>query len=214
MEPVGIYHLADPAFAAIDAQACPTCTSGGLDLVAATMLAATVAEAFHPGRHRGQRVRAALNAAPTGKLHTFDRRPFKSCRDYIETCLEVARQAHRRAGGAAELYKRCLLYHMIRPPQALGLRAGHVSRFAQEMCGRRPSAARTSGGIRIHRGARRHAGGHPARRLRNVPRVGRHVQAGNHSKHRSQRRSGWPTWSQTGSWPVLRRRQQGAECSG
>jgi hypothetical protein len=64
--------------------------------------------------------RAALAAAPRSPLKTFDRRPFKSCRDYIETCLEIADRYDSVLAARPELYKRCLLYHQIDPLELWG----------------------------------------------------------------------------------------------
>jgi ADP-ribosylglycohydrolase len=120
MEPVGIYHIADREFAAIDATAISYMYQRGLDVVAASMLAATVAEAFRPEATVESVCEAALAAAPKGKLKTFDRRPFKSCRDYIETCLAVADRHTDVLAARAELYERCLLYHHIDPLELWG----------------------------------------------------------------------------------------------
>ena len=120
MEPVGVYHMVDPEFAAIDATAVSYMYQRGLDMVAATMLAATVAEAFRPNATVESVCKAALAAAPKGKLNTFDKRPFTSCRDYIETCLEIADKYTDVLAVRAELYDKCLLYHMIDPLELWG----------------------------------------------------------------------------------------------
>ena len=120
MEPVGVYHLADPDFAAIDATAVSYMYQRGLDMVAATMLAATVAEAFRPDATVDSVCKAALAVAPRDKLRTFDKRSFKSCHDYIETCLEIADKYTDVLAARAELYDRCLLYHMIDPLELWG----------------------------------------------------------------------------------------------
>jgi ADP-ribosylglycohydrolase len=92
----------------------------GLDMVAATMLAATVAEAFKPEAMVDSVCRAALAAAPRGPLRTFDKRPFRSSRDYLETCIEVADKYTDVLKVRKELYRRCLLYHMIDPLELWG----------------------------------------------------------------------------------------------
>jgi len=119
-EPVGIYHLADPAYAAIDATAIAYMYQRGLDNIAATMLAATVAEAFRPQATVDSVLQAALDVAPKGKLHTFDDRPFHSAYDYICACLEVADKYDDVLAARAELYEKCLLYHMIDPLELWG----------------------------------------------------------------------------------------------
>ncbi|MCG2660709.1 MAG: ADP-ribosylglycohydrolase family protein [Kiritimatiellae bacterium] len=120
MEPVGIYHIGDPEYAAIDAKAISYMYQRGLDMVAATMLAATVAEAFKPEATVESVCDAALAAAPREKMLTFDKRPFKSCRDYIEKCLEIAGKYTDVLAARKELYQKCLLYHMIDPLELWG----------------------------------------------------------------------------------------------
>jgi hypothetical protein len=84
------------------------------------MLAATVAEAFRPEATVDSVCQAALAAAPRSRLRTFDRRPFKSCYDYLRTCLDVAEKYDDVLAARAGLYKRCLLYHMIDPLELWG----------------------------------------------------------------------------------------------
>jgi ADP-ribosylglycohydrolase len=120
MEPVGIYHIGDPDYAAIDARAISYMYQRGLDMVAATMLAATVAEAFKPEATVESVCDAALVAAPRDKMLTFDKRPFKSCRDYIEKCLEIADKYTDVLAARKELYQKCLFYHMIDPLELWG----------------------------------------------------------------------------------------------
>lgn len=121
MEPAGIYHLADPNYAAIDAAAISYMYQRGLDVTAAGILAATVAEALRPDANVESVCKAALAAAPREKFRTFDRRKFKSCCDYLETCLTVAGKYKDVLAARKELYARCLLYHYIDPLEVLGL---------------------------------------------------------------------------------------------
>jgi len=120
MEPVGVFHLADPEYAAIDATAIAYMYQRGLDNVAATMLAATVAEAFRPQATVDSVLQAALHAAPKSILHTFDRRSFHSAYDYLSMCLEIAGKYDDVLAVRAELYEKCLLYHMIDPLELWG----------------------------------------------------------------------------------------------
>jgi ADP-ribosylglycohydrolase len=120
MEPVGIYHLADPEFAAIDATAISYMYQRGLDVLAATMLAATVAEAFKPEATVDSVLQAALDAAPRTPLRTFDTRAFGSAYDYIATCLEIADRYTDVLAVRKELYDRTLQYHMIDPLELWG----------------------------------------------------------------------------------------------
>jgi len=121
MEPVGIYHLADPEYARIDATAISYMYQRGLDVVTAAILAATVAEALRPDATVESVCKMALEVAPTQKLVTFDRRPFKSVREYIETCLEIADRYDDVLAARKELYEKCLLYSAIDPLELWGL---------------------------------------------------------------------------------------------
>lgn len=121
MEPVGLYHIADPESAVIDATAISHLYQRGLDVTAACILVATVADAFRPEATVESVCETALAAAPDTPLRTFDRRAFKSCRDYLETCLEIADRYDDVMAAREELYGRCLFYHMIDPLEVLGL---------------------------------------------------------------------------------------------
>jgi len=120
MEPVGLYHLADPEYAAIDATAISYMYQRGLDVIAATMLAATVAEALRPDATVDSVLQAALRVAPRSGLHTFDQRPFDSAYDYLSTCLQIAEKYDDVLAARAELYQKCLLYHLIDPLEVWG----------------------------------------------------------------------------------------------
>lgn len=120
MEPVGIYHLADPEYATIDATAISYMYQRGLDVTAAAILASAVAEAFKPEATVDSVCRAALSAAPKAKLKTFDERAFTSAHEYIETCLEIADRHSDVLSARPELYEKCLFYHMIDPLELLG----------------------------------------------------------------------------------------------
>jgi len=115
MEPVGLYHMCDPDYAAIDATAISYMYQRGTDNLAATMLAATVAEAFRPGATVESVLQAALVAAGDKPLHTFDARPFKTAAEYIAFVLEVAAKYDDVLAARSELYEKCLFYHMIDP---------------------------------------------------------------------------------------------------
>lgn len=120
MEPVGIYNIADPAYASMDATSISYMYQRGLDVLAAANLAATVAEALRPHATVDSVCQAALDTAPTGPLHTFDDRPFRTFRDYLEACLEVAEKYTDVMAVRRELYERCLLYHPIDPLELWG----------------------------------------------------------------------------------------------
>ncbi|NLC57307.1 MAG: hypothetical protein GX774_10755 [Armatimonadetes bacterium] len=121
LEPAGIYHLADPEFAAVDATAIAYMYQRGLDVQAAAMLAATVAEALRPDATVDSVCQAALAAAPTEEFRTFDRRRFANCREYLEACLEVADGYDDVMAARVGLYEKCLLYHYIDPLELWGL---------------------------------------------------------------------------------------------
>jgi ADP-ribosylglycohydrolase len=121
MEPVGMYNLADPIWAAQDATAISYMYQRGLDVTAAAMLAATVANALKVDATVDSVLQTALDMAPRTPLRTFDARKFKSVYDYIQTCLEVAEKYTDVLTARKELYQRCLLYHAIDPLELWGL---------------------------------------------------------------------------------------------
>lgn len=121
MEPVGIYHVVDPEYAAIDAAAISYMYQRGLDVTAAAILAATVAEALRPDATVESVCQAALAVAPRTELRTFDRRAFASCRDYLECCLAIADKYRDVMAARRALYEKCLLYSFIDPLETLGL---------------------------------------------------------------------------------------------
>jgi ADP-ribosylglycohydrolase len=121
LEPVGIFNLADPAWAAQDATAVAYMYQRGLDVTAAAMLAATTANALRVHATVESVLQAALDAAPRTPLVTFDKRKFRCAYDYIATCLDVADKYDDVLAAREELYKQCLFYHMIDPLELWGL---------------------------------------------------------------------------------------------
>ncbi len=121
MEPVGLYHMADPEFAAIDAQAISYMYQRGLDVTAAVSLAAAVAEALRPSATIDSVLQAAVEALPDTPWKSFDERPYASPRAYVMACLEVASRYRDVLEARAELSERCLLYHFIDPMELWGL---------------------------------------------------------------------------------------------
>lgn len=121
MEPVGTYHLCDPANASIDATAISYLYQRGLDVTAASILASSVAEAFRPAATVESVLQAALDAAPRTRMRTFDTRKIDTPHQYISLCLEVADKYTDVLVARRELYERCLFYHMIDPLELLGL---------------------------------------------------------------------------------------------
>jgi len=121
MEPVGIYHLADPQWAAIDATAVSYMYQRGLDVTAAAMLAATVSEVLRSDATVDSVLQAALDVAPREPMRTFDKRPFRSVYAYLRKCLDVADKYDDVLAARRELYDKCLLYHCIDPLELWGL---------------------------------------------------------------------------------------------
>jgi ADP-ribosylglycohydrolase len=121
LEPAGLFNIADPAWAAIDATAISYMYQRGLDVVAAAMMSATVAEALRPEASVDSVLQAALDVAPTTPLKTFDKRKFKTARQYIQTCLDIADKYTDVLAVRKELYEKCLFYHMIDPLELWGL---------------------------------------------------------------------------------------------
>jgi ADP-ribosylglycohydrolase len=121
MEPAGMYNIADLTWAAQDGVAISYMYQRGLDVAAAGMLAATTAAALRHDATIDRVLEAALDAATTSPLKTFDRRKFKSARHYIETCLKVASKYDDVLAARAELYDKCLFYHCIDPLELWGL---------------------------------------------------------------------------------------------
>jgi len=120
MEPVGVYNMFDPEFSYIDATNISYMYQRGLDVIAASVLAACVSEAFRPNATVESICQIALRYSPKIPLATFDKRPFKSFYDYIEKCLEIADRYNDVFKVRKELYDKCLLYHMIDPLELFG----------------------------------------------------------------------------------------------
>lgn len=121
MEPVGVYHTADPVNAYIDGTMISYMEQRGLDVLAAAILSASVAEALRATATVDSVLEAALAAAPRTPLTTFDRRHPDNAHDYLALCLEVAGKYDDVLAAFPELYDRCLLYHHIDPLELLGL---------------------------------------------------------------------------------------------
>jgi len=104
----GLFNVADPAWAAIDATAISYMYQRGLD----------VNRGGNDDGHRGRGacgrnatvdsvIQAALDVAPTAPLKTFDKRKFKSARQYIQTCLDIAGKYDDVLTVRKELYAKC-----------------------------------------------------------------------------------------------------------
>jgi len=118
IEPVGLYHLADPEYAVLDASAIAYMHVRGVEIAATSILAATVAEALRPDVTVDRVCAAALKAAllnwPLSRpdqLRTMDGRCYQSCHDYLATCLEVAGKYDDVFAARRELYAKCLMFN-------------------------------------------------------------------------------------------------------
>jgi len=120
MEPVGLYHMADPEYAAIDATAVSYMYQRGLDVAAASMLAAATSEALSPDASVESVLKVVLEMAPREPMRTFDSRPFRSPYDYICACLDIAAKYDDVLAVREELYEKCLLYNPIDPLELWG----------------------------------------------------------------------------------------------
>ncbi|MCC6446247.1 MAG: ADP-ribosylglycohydrolase family protein [Armatimonadetes bacterium] len=120
MEPVGLYHIADPEFALADATAISYMYQRGLDNLAAGLLSVAVCEAMRPEATVDSVCQAVLNASPKTRLNTFDRRVWDNAYDYLSACLEVADSYDDVFAVRHALYEKCLLYHQIDPLELFG----------------------------------------------------------------------------------------------
>lgn len=89
MQPVGFFNAGDPEKAFTDAIDLSYMYQRGLDVDAACVFAAAVAEAVRPGATVKSVCQTALDFAPTSKLVTFDRRQPDTFRGWVEIALEV-----------------------------------------------------------------------------------------------------------------------------
>ncbi|MHB9025004.1 MAG: ADP-ribosylglycohydrolase family protein [Armatimonadota bacterium] len=118
IEPVGIYHLADPDYAVVDAPAIAYMHVRGLEIAATSILAAAVAEAMRPDATVDRVWDAALRVASLDwplscpdQLRTLDGHSFRACHEYLATCLDVARKYDDVFAARKELYAKCLMYN-------------------------------------------------------------------------------------------------------
>ncbi len=118
IEPVGLYHLADPDYAVGDAPCIAYMHLRGLEIAATSILAAAVAEAMRPDATVDRVCDAALKVAAydwplsrPDQLRTLDGRRFKNCHDYLAVCLAVARKYDDVFTARKELYAKCLMFN-------------------------------------------------------------------------------------------------------
>jgi len=121
MEPVGMYHIGDSEYAKIDGCAISYMYQRGLDVIAAEILVAAVSEALTLDATVDSVCNIALKAAPDEELKTFDKRDVKSCREYLEKCLNIASKYTDVLSVRKEIREKCLFYHPIDPLELLGI---------------------------------------------------------------------------------------------
>ena len=116
IEPVGLYHLADPENAIIDASAIAYMHVRGLEIAATSIMAVAVAEAMRPDATVDDVCAAALDAAlrdwplsHSDQLKTLDGRCFTNCHEYLSVCIEVAKKYDDVFAVRKELYEKCLM---------------------------------------------------------------------------------------------------------
>jgi ADP-ribosylglycohydrolase len=116
IEPVGLFNLADPDYAVVDAPAIAYMHVRGVEIAATSILAAAVAEALRPDATVDRVCDAALKVASRDwplscpdQLRTLDGRRYKSCHDYLATCLAVAKKYDDVFAARKELYAKCLV---------------------------------------------------------------------------------------------------------
>jgi ADP-ribosylglycohydrolase len=118
IEPVGLYNLADPDWAVVDASAIAYMHVRGLEIAATSILAAAVAEAMRPDATMARVWDAALRVAAYGwplsrpdQLRTLGGRCFANCHDYLAECRAVAERYDDVFAVRRELYDKCLMFN-------------------------------------------------------------------------------------------------------
>jgi ADP-ribosylglycohydrolase len=118
IEPVGIYHLADPDYAVVDAPTIAYMHVRGVEIAATSILAAAVTEAMRPDATVDEVWDVALRVAAydwplscPDQLRTLDGRRFKNCFEYLATCRDVASRYDDVFAARKELYARCLMFN-------------------------------------------------------------------------------------------------------
>ncbi|MEE8487592.1 MAG: ADP-ribosylglycohydrolase family protein, partial [Gemmatimonadota bacterium] len=118
IEPVGLYHLADPDYAVVDASAIAYMHVRGMEIAATSILAAAVAEALRPDATVDRVWEAALKVASydwpisvPDQLRTMDGHVFQDCHEYLATCRDVAKKYDDVFAVRQELYDRCLMFN-------------------------------------------------------------------------------------------------------
>jgi ADP-ribosylglycohydrolase len=118
IEPVGLYHLADPDYAVVDAPAIAYMHVRGFEIAATSILAAAVTEALRPDATVDGVWDVALKIASydwplscPDQLRTLDGRRLKTCHDYLATCRDVASKYDDVLAARKERYAKCLMYN-------------------------------------------------------------------------------------------------------
>lgn len=121
MEPVGLFNAGDPEAAFYEARCISYMYQRGLDNLAASLLAAGVARAMHPGATVADVCNTILRFAPKEPLQVFYKTRFNSAYDYLEECFDIATRYDDPLAARPELYEKCLMYHHIDPLELFGL---------------------------------------------------------------------------------------------
>jgi ADP-ribosylglycohydrolase len=118
IEPVGLFNLADPDYAVVDAPTIAYMHVRGLEIAATSILAAAVAEAMRPDATIDRVWDAALRVAACkwplscpDQLRTLNGKRYKSCYDYLAECRAVAEKYDDVFAVRRELYAKCLMYN-------------------------------------------------------------------------------------------------------
>ena len=118
IEPVGLYHLADPEYAVVDAPAIAYMHVRGIEIAATSILAAAVAEAMRPDATVDRVWDAALQVASLDwplsrpdQLRMLDGHIFPNCYEYLAICREVATKYTDVFAARKELYAKCLVFN-------------------------------------------------------------------------------------------------------
>lgn len=115
MQPVGFYNAGAPAKAFVDALDISYMYQRGLDVDAACVFAAAVAEAVRPGATVESVCQTAVEYAPTRKMITFDKRNPDTFRKWLELALEIGSGAKDVLDVREPAYAKLLQYHAIDP---------------------------------------------------------------------------------------------------
>jgi len=122
--PVGVFNAGDPERAYGEALGIASMYQRGLDMFAAGVVAAAVAEAMRPSATTDSVIEAAVRLAPDEPMTTFDERPITSLRATVERAVEIGAAADDVFDVRAPLYEEMLQYKPLDPQEVLALTFG------------------------------------------------------------------------------------------